>query len=271
MQGLARNLKKMPGSAEDVFTCWPLRALLTFPTQRHAAMLKSFRQNIRQNTKPALVFLASATLFGLILVAFWVQDWQYSLPTPRPARLAQTHLGHPLRLAGLSALTRPADGRPLFLHFFNPSCPCSRFNLDHVRRLVHDHGTRVQFVAVIEGGTPRTVRNLPMPSVADADGAIARACGVYSTPQAVLLDAGGSLYYRGNYNTSRYCAGRSTEFARLALESLLASRPSAASPHAATLAYGCQLPSNPALPVSPGGGFVRFCRRYSFGLGRLQE
>ena len=37
------------------------------------------------------------------------------------------------------------------------------------------------------------------------DSSLAKACGVYSTPQAVLIDNNQNLYYRGNYNRSRYC------------------------------------------------------------------
>lgn len=210
--------------------------------------------------KPFLVLISSLFLFGLILTAFWFQEWQYSLPTPVPKRLTPPVTGSPLRLAGLTDVRPSPDRRPLFLHFFNPACPCSRFNLDHVRRLVRSHSTQVRFVAVIEGNVSGKDAHLPMPAVADADGAIARACGVYSTPQAVLLDADGKLYYRGNYNAGRYCTDRSTEFARLALESLLASHPLTALSHDAATAYGCQLPSNPALPVTPHGGFVHFCR-----------
>src|SRR5262249_46492721 len=42
--------------------------------------------------------------------------------------------------------------------------------------------------------------------------------GVYSTPQAVLLDAKSHIVFRGNYNVSRYCTDPRTEFVRIALE-----------------------------------------------------
>lgn len=214
-----------------------------------------------KNYQSTLVFLASFMLFSLILLAFWFQDWQYSLPTPKPKGLPLPETGQPLRLTSLPGIPASPDGRPLFLHFFNPACPCSRFNLDYIRGLVREHGAQVRFIAVIESGASCRNLHLPMPVVADADGAIARACGVYSTPQAVLLDTKGKLCYRGNYNAGRYCTERSTEFARLALEALLASRSPAVPSRAATMAYGCQLPSNPALPVASNSAFLRFCRR----------
>jgi hypothetical protein len=79
--------------------------------------------------------------------------------------------------------------------------------------------------------------------VVDRRGAIAAEAGVYSTPQAVLVDERGRLAYRGNYNVSRYCVDPRTEFARLAIESLLAKQ-SVTVPE--TEAYGCELPARVA-------------------------
>jgi len=41
----------------------------------------------------------------------------------------------------------------------------------------------------------------------DADGSLAKMVGVYSSPQAVIVDTRGALYYRGNDNLARYCTG----------------------------------------------------------------
>ncbi len=221
--------------------------------------------------KPVLVLLAAVLLTALMFSVFWYEDWQYSQPTPRPVHLTQAKPGGLLRLSGVklpAAVADSTDHRPLFLHFYNPDCPCSRFNLDHIRDLVRAHGAQVRFVAVIEGDR-KAAHGLPMPTLADPNGAVARACGVYSTPQAVLLDARGRLVYRGNYNTGRYCEGRATEFARIALENLLASRSAAPEPTAAATAYGCQLPSNPQRPTGPPGGFATLCHRVTNLKGRL--
>lgn len=43
------------------------------------------------------------------------------------------------------------------------------------------------------------------------------ALGVYGTPQAVIPDGEGRLYYRGNYNRSRFCPQEWTEYVRLTL------------------------------------------------------
>lgn len=178
---------------------------------------------------------------------FWHQDWQYSVPAVRPVGLQQPAVGDRilLSLAGLNF----DKSRPLFLHFFNLNCPCSRFNLDHVRQLIRRHGGEVRFIAVLqgEGGRARLQSEfeklkLGVESVVDETGAWAEATGVYATPQAVLIDRHERLYFRGNYNLSRYCVGRETEYARIELESILAGRPARGEDAASATAYGCPRP-----------------------------
>jgi hypothetical protein len=204
---------------------------------------------------------ASAIVLSLLAFVggvFWEQDWKWGLPTPRPSGLTQPPIGSRAALPGvLGVRWAPSSGRPLFLHFFNPDCPCSRFSQDHVRDLIRAYRDRVTIVAVIEpeGGvvSARTVasveRDLGVPTLLDADGSLARAAGVYSSPQAVLVTTGGALYFRGNYNLARYCTDERTAFARIALEHLLAGAPAYKAPREARIAYGCPLPSNLARPV----------------------
>ncbi len=71
---------------------------------------------------------------------------------------------------------------------------------------------------------------------------LAKRCGVYSTPQAVILAKGNKLYYRGNYNLTRYCTDPKTEFAKQALDNLLNHVEQTEFQPLATRAYGCSLP-----------------------------
>lgn len=198
---------------------------------------------------------ASLVVLGLLAFAghtLWEQDWKWGLPTPRPAGLHQPAVGAALELPdAVAAHWSPDAARPLFLHFFNPGCPCSRFNQDHVRDLIRAHRGRVTIVAVIEpeGGpvaaqaVVRAERELGVPVLLDADGSIASRLGVYSSPQAVVVTPAGALYYRGNYNLARYCTDSRTEFARMAIEHVLAGDLEYDAPVQARIAYGCPLPS----------------------------
>jgi hypothetical protein len=193
-----------------------------------------------------LMVLFSLTCLTGISVLFWYEDVQYARPTPRPASLVQHPVGARLVLG--TAGTAPG-GKPLLLHFFNPSCPCSRFNRRHLRELYNGYGQAVDMVVVLQAKDTleaiRKYRNweLPMAYVTDPAGKLAERCGVYATPQVVLLSPDARLYYRGNYNTGRYCADRQMQFARRAVEALLAGQPAPAFPLVAETAYGCLLPA----------------------------
>ena len=202
-------------------------------------------------TRWLLASLATLLLCAWIGAAFWQQDLRWSLPTPRPAGLVAPPIGsQPTLPPALAQLVRP--DAPTLLHFFNPACPCSRFNLEHVRELEREFGERVRVVFVVQGEdadeVARALENVDddAPRVLDLDGAIAHALGVYSTPQAVVLDARGHLAYRGNYNSSRFCVALESQYAHLALEDLLAQRPVRTFAAPATTAYGCALPVDAA-------------------------
>ena len=207
----------------------------------------------------ALAGAVSATLLACIVGVFWQQDLQFSRPTPVPDGWMNVAAGTAVALPPPVEEFRRAGGdRPVLLHFFNPNCPCSRFNLEHVRTLLKTYGDRVTFVAVLAEDDPETLvaaykrLDLPMPYYVD-DGKLAAAVGAYSTPQAAVLDSRGHLAYRGNYNVTRYCRDRETEFARLAIEGVLTGGPPATYPAAATTAYGCPL-RNPLRGGKPRTG-----------------
>ena len=114
--------------------------------------------------------------------------------------------------------------------------------------MTRTYGDRVNIVAVLEEDSTEKLTDgfrrmgLPIEAVVDSNRTLATALGVYSTPQAVILDARGRLIFRGNYNSSRYCVDRRSEYARIALDALLAFRPQPALEPAAFIAYGCRLP-----------------------------
>jgi hypothetical protein len=181
---------------------------------------------------------------GGISVIFWRSEWVYGLPTPIPKNYKAIQPGEKIMLEK----SFQPSGKPLFLHFFNPGCPCSRFNMKHFKSLVKEYGSKIDFAIVVlhadSSYSAREIRekfNLDIP--VSFNPALAVSCGVYSTPQAVLINTDNTLYYRGNYNRSRYCTDKKTNYAQLALESLINQRRSPSFDAYALKAYGCQLPS----------------------------
>lgn len=188
-----------------------------------------------------------AAMLAVVCTVFWQNELIYSLPTPIPQDHKEIALGSTPQLAGL---VRKNANKPLLLHFFNPECPCSRFNIKHFQSLVRTYGDRMDFAIValsddkeLSAQSIRERFNLELPVYQNE--AIAEICGVIATPQAVILDASGKLFYRGNYNKSRYCTDPQTDFARMAIDSLLRhpkARPALDAD--ALVAYGCALPGS---------------------------
>jgi hypothetical protein len=184
-----------------------------------------------------------------IAMIFWRYEWKYGLPTPIPANYHDVARGTHIQLPSSAQVLRTSDTKPLFLHFFNPDCPCSRFNMPQFKALVERYGNKVDFAIVVMSPktfTPAQIQakfNLPHPIPVVRDSAVAAACGVYSTPQAVLIDAQDKLYFRGNYNRSRYCSDERTGFAQQALDGLLHGNYLLTFSPLALKAYGCTLPS----------------------------
>ena len=191
------------------------------------------------------LILLSLTAGGL----YWHMAWQYGLPTPIPTHYHAVEKGTQIHLSGTAGANLQQAGKPLFLHFFNPDCPCSRFNMPQFRALVQQYGDQVDFAIVVMSPKTFTAEQLqhtfglPHAIPVLRDSALAPACGVYSTPQAVLIDRDSRLYFRGNYNSNRYCSDEKTGFARQALDGLLTGNYSLTFSPLALKAYGCQLPT----------------------------
>lgn len=193
--------------------------------------------------KKTFALLWLSLLVAAVAAIFWYNELQYQLPTPVPkgyqAKEIGSHIKLPVTFAGHT-------GKPLFLHFFNPDCPCSRFNIQQFKTIVQRYGHLVDFkiVAVTQKDyTAKEIQqkfNLALPVTFDQG--LADLCGVYSTPQAALLDANHQLYFRGNYNRSRYCADERTSYARIAIDGLLAKNTQIKFNKFALVSYGCTLP-----------------------------
>jgi thiol-disulfide isomerase/thioredoxin len=191
--------------------------------------------------KAAVITWLGIVMLGMALL-FWRNEWKFNLPTPVPKQYVAVNAGEKINLSQLVSLN---NDKPQFLHFFNPSCPCSRFNMPHFKELVKEYGHAVNFAVVVmsdKNWTEKEIQvkyDLSIPVYFDST--IAARCGVYSTPQAVIINNDQQLHYRGNYNKSRYCTDKKTNYAQMALEALL-NKHKIELDVFATKAYGCQLP-----------------------------
>jgi hypothetical protein len=198
--------------------------------------------------KRSIIFSVFAfTALALIGWIFWQQEARYLLPTPRPPHFKDVSLGTPVNLSAYGI----SSGNPAMLHFFNPHCPCSRFNMTEFERMVARYKSKANVYVVIQSDNEadaedfRSKYALNVPVLLDSDGGISDQCGIYATPQSVLLDKESKLYFKGNYNKARYCSRRETSFAEMAMDALLKDEklPRWITTEL-TVPYGCPLPSD---------------------------
>ena len=191
-------------------------------------------------------WLASIWLTFLMIVVitfFWYNQYVYSLPTPIPSNYHSVKTGKKILLNKIQF----RNNKPVFLHFFNPECPCSRFNVDQFKSLVKTYQDQVNFAVILMSAKAYTQAEIQSRFGIDVpvyvDTALATSCGVYSTPQAVVLKEDQTLYYRGNYNKSRYCTDMKTNYAKIAIEGAVEHRALSELDKYAFKAYGCTLPN----------------------------
>ena len=119
--------------------------------------------------------------------------------------------------------------------------------MPHFKSLADKYGEQINFAVVVmtanKSYTTEKIQekyDLAIPVLFDTS--LAVSCGVYSTPQAVLLNKDLTLYYRGNYNRTRYCTDQKSNYAQMAIDSLLDDKQEPLFNEYALKAYGCSLP-----------------------------
>jgi hypothetical protein len=199
--------------------------------------------------------LNKTILFGFISLSvtlmvcwiFWQHELKYARPTPVPDNFVDVSVGTRIDLSNWKINSEKST----LLHFFNPDCPCSKFNMKEFEALARRYHEQVNFVIVLqcddEDEVPafKTKYDLDLPVIPDNEGKISDLCGIYATPQAVILNADSRIYFKGNYNKSRFCTHKQTRFVEIALDSLVANKPLPVFvQNELTLPYGCELPSD---------------------------
>lgn len=197
--------------------------------------------------KVALIIILSGILVAIAGV-FWYQEMRYLMPTPVPVGY---QVIHPEELIQYDTVLLPQQHKkPKLLHFFSPECPCSRFNLKHFQALRREYGDAIDFYVVVDSDEKvepaKGLISSEVTIVVDRSKKLAKACGVYSTPQAAIIQTSNRLYFRGNYNRSRYCTSKESNFVQMALDSLVANKRPPLFNELAIQSYGCSIPTTEA-------------------------
>jgi hypothetical protein len=174
----------------------------------------------------------------------WNKELQYISPTKVPKNYVQVKV---LDKVDLEGALGASNNKPFFLHYYNPYCPCSKFNYAYYKSLTDKYQDNFNLFLVIREMDADVVDELKqniktkVTLIVDKGGEIAKQTGVYSTPQAVLLNPDHTLYYRGNYSRSTYCTTKSYNYAEMAMDSIIAGAEAPDLGYFATTSYGCSI------------------------------
>lgn len=186
-------------------------------------------------------------LFGAVWGIFINFEKQYEEPTPVPNNYQEIPLLSDVRLSFLKK-----NNKPTLIHFFNPNCSYSIFNLEDFKFLSRKYESTINFVVAIHLKEAETYDLNTIKSdfgntvqiINDSSKEIAEKVGVYATPQAVIINENSQIYYRGNYNKARFCTSKPTNFVELSLMAVLNKQDLPIFDEKATIPYGCVLPAN---------------------------
>ena len=95
--------------------------------------------------KKLLLILCLFVISLLIGAIFWQQEIKYQMPTPVPPNYSPAALGEKINLNNELPLS---ESKPIFIHFFNPDCPCSKFNLGEFNKILLKYKDRVDFYII---------------------------------------------------------------------------------------------------------------------------
>jgi hypothetical protein len=203
--------------------------------------------------KKVVLIVILAGIVVSIVGIFWYQEAQYLLPTPIPVGYKVVKPEELIQFDSALIASTDKHSKPKLLHFFSPECPCSRFNLKHFKALNKNYNKEIDFYVVVDSEdkveSAKGLIDNEVTIIVDRDKKLAAACGVYSTPQAAILQTSNRLYFRGNYNRSRYCTNKESNFVQMALDSLVADKQPPIFNELATTSYGCSIPAAETLVI----------------------
>jgi len=136
------------------------------------------------------------------------------------------------------------------VHFWNPDCPCSRFNQPHVQQIMSDYGkNNVQFTVVVSGATEkiRQQRQIEARKIFNAKAFVdirsdwPMENGPPSSPAVGVISSSGELVYFGPYSLGARCSPEKGKFVEKVIDELK-SKNQSVKKQLNTLAVGCFCP-----------------------------
>lgn len=205
-------------------------------------------------------FVASLVTLWLIstLVAFWwfqfrnIQAFDSDAPNNQTVFFESGELGHRLeKLVANDHVSNEKKEAISVIHFWNPDCPCNRFNEVHVKKIITDYAEKnVNFTIVVSGSSEKErnqrqalaekIFNHSAVKEIRSDWPMHK--GPPSSPAVAVLNRRGELVYFGPYSLGARCAPDKGKFVESVLDGLYASKKSADKKQLNTLAVGCFCP-----------------------------
>ena len=178
------------------------------------------------------ISLLSWSLLAIWLLAtgvvFWWLQLQYQQPFAddlHPYLTRAQAPDTPDALRGLLA-NGATEGRAKVISFYDPSCPCTRFNTPHRERIeARFAGGKVDFVSIQADDKAALAQHLQ------------QWLPVQKAPAALVLDAEGRLVYYGPFSVGSGCLTGSGTFVERAIQRVLEGGQDAAKLN--VLAKGC--------------------------------
>ena len=212
---------------------------------------------VTSNSKNWLVgILVSAWLISTIFAFWWfqfrnIQAFDINAVANQTVFFESGELGARLENLIKQAPPQSKNLKPISLvHFWNPDCPCSRFNEVHVKKIMSDYADKnIQFTIVVSGNNDemREQRKLLAQkvftgkAVKDIRSDWPMGKGPVSSPAVGVINSDGELVYFGPYSLGARCAPDQGQFVEKTLDRLNKQK-ALSKKQLNTLAVGCFCP-----------------------------
>ncbi|GAA0792182.1 hypothetical protein SAMN04487964_11248 [Marinobacterium sediminicola] len=170
-----------------------------------------------------LSVIFSSRALSVVLVCIWaacmaVAFWWFQLRWYQPL---EAHTGDTLFDAGQLALTLQTPAAPIeVIHFFDNTCPCTRFNTPHVRQLMSRYATsEVHFRILVPDNSQQTDARAQFPG---AEVRVASAANYPpASPAALIMTSQHGAQYLGPWSPGAVCSTKSGDYVAQVLDQLL--------------------------------------------------